>query len=83
MERYQLTAERAELIINFLRNNPGLAMTLGDISDETALPPEELAAYLTDLVSRAVLEQETTVDGFDVYRFPADYQRGSMAPSNA
>jgi DNA-binding IclR family transcriptional regulator len=82
MERYQLTPERAELIINLLRNNPGIDMTLGDISDETGMSHEELAAHLADLVRREVLEQDVTPDGFDVYRFPADYQRGSMAPSN-
>jgi hypothetical protein len=82
MERPKLTPERAELIINFLRNNPGVDMTLGDIGDQTALPVEDLGVYLTDLVSRRMLEHETTVDGFDIYRFPADFQRGTMAPSN-
>ncbi len=82
MERPKLTSDRAELVINLLRNNPGVDMTLGDIGDQTGLPIEALGAYLADLVSRRMLEQETTVDGFDVYRFPADYQRGTMAPSN-
>ncbi len=82
MEKPKLTAEHAELIINLLRNHPGVDMTLGDISDQTALPADELGTYLADLVSRSMIEQETTSDGFDVYRFPADFQRGTMAPSN-
>ncbi len=82
MEKPKLTAEHAELIINLLRNHPGVDMTLGDISDQTALPADELGAYLADLVSRSMIEQETTADGFDVYRFPAEFQRGTMAPSN-
>ena len=80
MERPELTSERAETIINYLRDNPGVDMTLGDISDGTDLPVDELAAHLTELVSRNMLEQDRTPDGFDVYRFPADRQRGSMAP---
>ena len=82
MERPKLTSDDAELIINLLRNHPGVDMTLGDISDQTGLPVDELGAYLADLVSRRMLEHETTADGFDVYRFPADFQRGTMAPSN-
>ncbi len=80
MEEPKLTSGRAELIINLLRDNPGVSMTLADIEDETNLPVEELAAHLVELVDHGVLEQETTPDGFDVYRFPADYQRGTMAP---
>ena len=80
MDEPRLTPDRAETIINLLRNNPGVSMTLGDIGDETGLPVEELAAHLEELVNHAVLEKETTPDGFDVYRFPADYQRGTMAP---
>ena len=82
MERPQLTPDRAELIINLLRNHPGVSMTLGDISDQTGLPADELAAHLASLVSRRILVHQTTSDGLDVYRFPDDYQRGSMAPSN-
>ena len=80
MEEPKLTSGRAELIINLLRDNPGVSMTLADIEDETNLPVEELAAHLVELVDHGVIEQETTPDGFDVYRFPADYQRGTMAP---
>ncbi len=82
MERPKLTPDTAELIINLLRNHPGVDMTLGDISDETALPADTLAAFLADLVRRRIIEHETTPDGFDVYRFPDDFQRGTMAPSN-
>ena len=82
MEQPQLTPDTAELIINLLRNHPGVDMTLGDISDQTALPLDTLAAFLADLVPRRMLEHATTPDGFDVYRFPGDYQRGTMAPSN-
>jgi DNA-binding IclR family transcriptional regulator len=80
MERYKLTSERAELIINLLRDNPGVDMTLSDISDQIGLPVDELAAYLEDLQSRGVIVKDTTPDGFDVYRFPNDFQRGTMAP---
>jgi hypothetical protein len=55
-------------------------MTLGDIGDATNVPVDELAANLEELVDHALIEKETTVDGFDVYRFPADNQRGTMAP---
>ena len=80
MDEPKLTSDRAEMIINLLRDNPGVSMTLADIGDETNLPVDELAAHLEELVEHAVLEKETTVDGFDAYRFPADYQRGTMAP---
>ena len=80
MDEPKLTSDRAETIINLLRDNPGVSMTLADIGDETNLPVEELAAHLEDLVARGMLEAETTPDGFDVYRFPADYQSGTMAP---
>lgn len=82
MERTTLTSERAELLINLLRNNPGVDMTLGDIADETGVPVPELAANLEELVSHHHLVKELTPDGFDVYRFPDEYQRGTMAPSN-
>ncbi len=83
MERTPLTSERAELLINLLRNNPGVDMTLADISDATSLPVPELAAQLEDLAARHMLIKDITPDGFDVYRFPDEYQRGTMAPSNA
>ena len=77
MERTKLTAEQAETIINLLRENPGVAMTLGDIADATTIPSDELAAHLEELVGHEALEKETTVDGFDTYRFPSDSRRGS------
>ena len=83
MEQSKLTPERAEQIINLLRNNPGIEMTLGDIADETELPVDQLAADLEELAGHALIEKATTVDGFDVYRFPAEYQRGTMAPPNS
>jgi hypothetical protein len=83
MEQPKLTADRAEQIINLLRNNPGVEMTLGQIADETGLPVEELAAHLEDLADRARIEKAITTDGFDVYRFPAEYQSGTMAPPNS
>ena len=82
MEHVKLTSERAEILINLLRNNPGVNMTLSDISDQTGLPVPELAAHLEDLVSHHILIKELTPDNFDVYRFPDEYQRGTMAPSN-
>jgi hypothetical protein len=77
MENPKLTSDRAELIINTLRDNPGVEMTLGDIADATGLPIEDLGAYLEDLSDRAMLLKSTTADGFDVYTFPAEYQRGA------
>ncbi len=82
MERPQLSSENAELIINLLRNNPGVSMTLGEIADETGLPAEDVGAYLADLANRPFVVQDTTPDGLDVYRFPDELQRGTMAPSN-
>lgn len=82
MERHKLNAAQAELIINTLRNNPGVDMTLSDISDETGIEVAELAAYLDDLVEREYIDSDTTGDGFDVYRFHETAQRGSMAPPN-
>jgi DNA-binding IclR family transcriptional regulator len=55
-------------------------MTLADISDATDLSVADLGAYLDELVDHGLVETETTVDGFDVFRFPADNQRGTMAP---
>jgi DNA-binding IclR family transcriptional regulator len=80
MERPKLTSERAETIINLLRDNPGVAMTLADISDQTTLPVDEIAAHLEDLDAHQLVEHELTPDGFDVYRFPDEYQRGTQAP---
>lgn len=80
MERPKLSADRAELIVNLLRDNPGINMTLGDISEQTDLPVEELGAHLDELVDHMLVERESTPDGFDVYRFPAEFQRGTMAP---
>ena len=80
MDEPRLTSDRADAIISLLRDNPGVSMTLPDIGDATDLPVDELAVHLEDLVEREVLEKETMVDGYDVFRFPADYQRGSMAP---
>ncbi len=82
MERHKLNAEQAELIINTLRNNPGVDMTISDISDETDIEVDELAAYLDDLVQREYIDSDTTEDGFDVFRFHETAQRGSMAPPN-
>jgi len=80
MERPKLTPERAETIINLLRDNPGVGMTLADISDQTTLPVDEIAAHLEDLDAHQLVEHELTPDGFDVYRFPDEYQRGTQAP---
>ena len=82
MENPRLTSDLAEQIVNLLRDNPGVEMTLGDISDETGLPVADLAAYLEELVSHNLVLKGTTPDGFDVYSFPSDYQRGSTAPSD-
>jgi predicted ArsR family transcriptional regulator len=81
MEQPKLTSDRAELIVNLLRDNPGVSMTLADIADETGLAVEDLAAHLEDLVSHHLVIREVTPDGFDVYRFPDEYQRGSTGPS--
>jgi hypothetical protein len=81
MEHHKLNPETAELIINTLRNNPGVDFTLSQLSDETVLPADELAAYCEDLTRRMIIEQETTPDGHVVYRFPDAFQRGTMAPS--
>ncbi len=80
MERVKLTAEQAERIINLLRNNPGVSMTLADINDELGTDVDELAAHLDELVDHGHVVRETTGDGFDVFRFPHDRQNGSMAP---
>jgi len=80
MEHPQLTPARAEAIINLLRDNPGVSMTLGDISDGTGLPVEDVAAYLSDLGSSEVIVKETTPDGFDTYRFAVEFQTGTTGP---
>lgn len=82
MERPKLTSEKAELIINLLRNNPGVGMRLSDIAHETGLAVEDVGAYMEELTERPFVERETTPDGFDTFRFPDDLQRGTMAPSN-
>lgn len=85
MERHRLTSDQAELIINTLRNNPGIEMTLGDLSDETGIPVDELATYLEEFSAGtgSAIEHFTTSDGFDVYRFSDNAQRGTMAPPNS
>jgi hypothetical protein len=80
MEHPKLTSDRAERIINLLRDNPGLSLTLSDIADATGIPIDELADHLVDLVGRMMLIGEQTPDGVDVYRFPEAYQRGTLAP---
>jgi len=80
MEEQKLTSGRADAIITLLRENPGVSMTLGDIGDATNIPTEELAAYLVDLTEKGAIDTETTVDGFDVYRFPDESRRGTMIP---
>jgi DNA-binding IclR family transcriptional regulator len=77
MERIKLTSERAETIVNLLRDNPGVHMTLSDIADETGLPVDELAANLEDLLSHNLIISEPTDDGLDSYRFPDEFQRGT------
>jgi hypothetical protein len=78
MEQPQLTGDLAERIINLLRDNPGVSMTLGDISDMLAIPDAELAAHLEELSGQGgPLLHDLTPDGVDVYSFPAEYQRGA------
>lgn len=77
MERVKLTPGRAETIVNLLRDNPGVMMTLGDIADETGLPADELAANLEDLLGHNLIVRELTSDGIDIYRFPDEFQRGT------
>jgi hypothetical protein len=80
VERVHLTSERAETIINLLRDNPGVSMTTGDIADATDIPVDELAAHLEELVDHEHIVKETTVDGYDTFYFPAERQRGSTTP---
>lgn len=77
MEKPKLTPARAEQIVNLLRDNPGVELTLGDIADETDLPVDELAAHLEELVEHQLVLKSTTSDGFDVYTFPVAFQRGT------
>jgi len=77
MENPKLTPDRAEQIINTLRDNPGVEMTLSDIADATGLSIADLGAYLENLTARDMLLKRTTDDGFDVYTFPVAFQRGS------
>lgn len=77
MERVKLTPQRAETIVNLLRDNPGVHMTLGDIADETGLPVDELGANLEALISHNLIVRELTADGLDIYRFPDEFQRGT------
>ncbi|HSH78331.1 MAG TPA: hypothetical protein VLA19_07340 [Herpetosiphonaceae bacterium] len=72
MERPKRSAENAERIANLLRDNPGVAMTVGDITGKTGLPSDDLAAHMS-------VETDTTAGGFHVYPFPAQVQRGTMA----
>jgi hypothetical protein len=78
MEQPKLTGETADRIINLLRDNPGVSMTLSDISNMLSIPVEDLAAYLEELSGEArPLFHEVTPDGVDVYSFPAELQRGT------
>jgi DNA-binding MarR family transcriptional regulator len=77
MEQPKLTSAQAEQIVNTLRNNPGVSMTLADIADATGIELPDLAAHLEELAEHNLVIKETAVDGFDTYRFPHEYQRGS------
>ena len=83
MERPKLDGETAERIINLLRDNPGVSMTLSDIADGTDLVVEDVAVYMEELVDHQHAVAETTDDGFDTYCFPENQQRGSAAPPNS
>jgi hypothetical protein len=69
------------MILTLLRDNPGVSMTLSMIADETDLPIEDIAAYFEDLGSQEVIVKETTVDGFDTYRFAVEDQTGTTGPA--
>ena len=77
MERPKLTSTRAEQLINLLRDNPGVSMTLSDLSDQTDIPIEEIGAHMEELVEHNLVLKDTSDDGFDSYRFPVEYQRGT------
>lgn len=79
MDQPKLTSGTAEQLINLLRDNPGVSMTLGDLSDQTGIPVEEIGAYMEELVGHNLVLKDTTEDGFDTFSFPAEYQRGSTA----
>jgi hypothetical protein len=71
MEQPKLTAETTERIINFLRDNPGVSMTLSDLANLLKFPIEELAAHLETFAERGMVIKETAVDGVDSYSYPA------------
>ncbi|HMQ33035.1 MAG TPA: hypothetical protein PKD53_20055 [Chloroflexaceae bacterium] len=76
----KLTPGQAERIINFLRDNPGVSLTLIDLSDALKIPVEDLAAYLEDLSREGQpLVHELTPDGVDVYFYPSELQRGESS----
>lgn len=76
----RLTPALAERIINLLRDNPGVSLTMIDISDMLKIPVEELAAHLEELSGEnRPLIHDITPDGVDVYFYPAEYQRGESA----
>lgn len=76
----KLTPGQAERIINFLRDNPGVSLTLVDLSDALGTPVEDLAAYLEALSGDGgPLVHDLTPDGLDVYSYPAELQRGESS----
>lgn len=76
----KLTPALAERIVNLLRDNPGVSLTLIDISDMLKIPVEELAAHLEDLSGEnRPLIHDITPDGVDVYFYPSELQRGESA----
>lgn len=80
MSEPKLTPGQAERIINFLRDNPGVSLTLIDLSDALGTPVEELAAYLAELSRDNVpIVHEMTPDDVDVYYYPAELQRGESS----
>ncbi|WP_025745742.1 hypothetical protein [Kallotenue papyrolyticum] len=79
MQRHQLNSQPTETSINTLRDNPGLDFRLGQLADEPGIAVDELAASCADLARKAIIEHDLTPDGFDVYRFPDAYRRGSTA----
>lgn len=80
MSEPKLTPALAERIVNLLRDNPGVSLTMIDISDMLKIPVEELAAHLEELSGEnRPLIHEITPDGVDVYFYPAELQRGESA----
>jgi hypothetical protein len=57
-------------------------MMLGDIADGTDLPVEDVAVYMQELADHQHVVAETDDDGFDMYRFPENQQRGTGASPN-